>query len=297
MTSTNPALRRLGISAVAAVTVGAGLPLLLSSAATAANEPGGSANAPGQVMLAQASATPTATISPSATPTATMSPSATPTATMSPTATRSPGGGNGNQPSAPPGCARAAEVMLERETITATGSSGVAVKASPNSFVELSAYTRPSTTYKVVRSGTTDNNGNITFAAIKPPANTRLAAQQRGCAFGTAKVLNVRTQLSMNVVRNGPRRYTFSGSAIPARPNGLIVSLYRVTADGRQILTAQTRANANKGQAGYDPSRPAGSYSIKRVFTGSGRFGFVVKTGQDLQNAPGSSNVRPTLVY
>ena len=301
MTRTSPALRRLGISAVAALTVGAGLPLVLSSAATAAIEPGGSADAPGQVMQAQASATPTATMSPSATPTATMSPSATPTATMSPTAsptaTRSPGGGNGNQPSTPPGCARAAEVMLERETITATGSSGVAVKASPNSFVELSAYTRPSTTFKVVRSGTTDNNGNITFAAIKPPANTRLAAQQRGCAFGASKVLNVRTQLSMNVVRNGPRAYTFSGSAIPARPNGLIVSLYRVTPDGRQILTSQTRANANVGQPGYDASRPAGSYTIKRKFTGSGRFGFVVRTGQDLQNAPGSSNIRSLLVF
>jgi hypothetical protein len=70
-----------------------------------------------------------------------------------------------------------------------------------------------------------------------------------------------------------------------------------VTADGQQILTSQTRAYANAGQPGYDASRPAGSYSIRRTFTGSGRFGFVVRTGQDLQNAPGSSNVRSLLVF
>jgi hypothetical protein len=33
------------------------------------------------------------------------------------------------------------------------------------------------------------------------------------------------------------------------------------------------------------------------VFSGTGRFGFVVRTGQDVQNAPGTSRVRQTLVY
>ena len=52
------------------------------------------------------------------------------------------------------------------------------------------------------------------------------------------------------------------------------------------MLTAQTRANASNGD-----------WRIDRRFTGSGRFGFVVRTGQDLQNAPGTSNVRSLLVY
>jgi hypothetical protein len=187
--------------------------------------------------------------------------------------------------------------MLGRDFINATGTAPVAAKAAPNTVVDLFAYTRPSTEYVLVRSGRTDADGNVTFAELRPPANTRLKAQQRGCAFGESKVLNVRTQLSLFATRNGPRTYTFSGNAIPARPFGLIVSLYRVTPDGREILTAQTRANANRGQAGYDPNRPAGAYSIKRTFTGTGRFGFVVKTGQDLQNAPGRSNTRPTLIF
>jgi hypothetical protein len=170
------------------------------------------------------------------------------------------------------------------------------VTGAPNTIIDLFAYSRPSTTYRVVRSGDVGSDGVAEYR-VTPPTNTRLYAQQRGCAPGPSVVLNVRTQISLNVVRNAVRTYTFSGSAIPARPNGLIVSLYRVTNDGRQILAAQTRANANVGQPGYDARRPAGSYSIRRVFTGTGRFGFVVRTGQDLQNAPGSSNVRSLLVF
>ena len=266
-------LRRFAVSAVAVVTVAAGLPLLMTSAASADHAPGHSG--------------PSGTASPM--PTQSPQPSDTATATMSPSPTPSP--------ATPPGCARAAGVLLEHTTIIATGSTQVGVSATPNTFVELWAYTRPSTRYTLVRSGTTDDNGLVTFAPLRPPANTRLQARQRGCAFGDSRVLNVQTQLSLNVVRNGTRDYTFSGSAIPARPHGLIVTLYRVTFDGRQVLTAQTRANANVGQPGYDARRPAGSYTIRRQFLGSGRFGFVVRTGQDLQNAPGRSNTRSTLIY
>ena len=87
-------------------------------------------------------------------------------------------------------------------------------------------------------------------------------------------------------MRNGVRDYTFTGDSLPARPGGLIVSLYRVTDNGRQVLTAQTRADARTGD-----------WRIDRRFTGTGRFGFVVRTGQDLQNAPGTSNVRSLLVF
>jgi hypothetical protein len=283
-------------------------PLTASIIATATS---GSGFAPGSLSatFAAPAATPTATVtaspsptqdsgsgqpppasaSPSASPSASASasPSVSPSQTTSPPSspTASPTDGN-NRPPTPPGCLRAAEVMLARDVIIATGSSGVSVTATPNSFVELLAYTRPSTTFRVVRSGTTDANGNITFANLRPPANTRLVAQQRGCAFGRQKVLNVRTLLTLFVERNGTRTYTFSGRALPARPGGLIVSLYRVTGSGRQVLTSQTRADASTGR-----------YVINRRFTGSGRFGFVVRTGQDLQNAPGSSNVRSLLVF
>ncbi|MCW2615814.1 MAG: polymerase [Frankiales bacterium] len=189
-------------------------------------------------------------------------------------------------PGTAPGCSVAASVVLQSATIIATGSAGVSVKATPGKVVDLFAYTRPSIAYRLVRSGTTGADGTLAFAALKPPANTRLYAQERGCAIGQSVVLNVRTAISLFAKRNATRDYTFSGDSLPARPGGLIVSLYRVNPNGSQVLTSQVRASATTGD-----------WVINRRFTGSGRFGFVVRTGQDLQNAPGASNVRPTLIY
>jgi hypothetical protein len=177
---------------------------------------------------------------------------------------------------------------LDQATIIATGAGGVTVRSAPSSTVELYAYTQPSTTFTRVRTATTDADGLARFT-VRPPANTRLYAQRPGCQPDVARdsvVLNVRTALSLFVERNGPRDYTFSGDSLPARPGGLIISLYRVTDTGRQVLTAQTRADAQDGE-----------WTLNRTFTGTGRFGFVVRTGQDLQNAPGTSNVRSLLIF
>lgn len=179
----------------------------------------------------------------------------------------------------------ATTVVLPVSTITATGAATVQVRGGSGTEVDLLAYSRPSTEYAVVRSGLIGNDGTATFS-VRPPTNTRLFARQAGCADGPSIVLNVRTALSLQVVRNGARDYTFRGDSLPARTGGLIVSLYRITADGRSVLTGQTRASATTGD-----------WTLRRVFTGSGRFGFVVRTGQDLQNAPGASNVRSLLVY
>ena len=189
-------------------------------------------------------------------------------------------------------CRAGARVSLDRNTITATGSASVTVTYRSNTLVDLFAYTQPSTEYRLVRSETTNADGVATFV-VRPPANTRLEARPRreDCTdpvFGTepSVVLNVRTALTLTAVRNGTRDYTFAGDSLPARQGGLIVSLYRVTESGSQVLTAQTRASA-----------ASGDWAINRKFTGSGRFGFVARTGQDLQNAPGTSNTRSTLIY
>jgi 5'-nucleotidase len=208
------------------------------------------------------------------TPSPSPSQTATPTVTMSPSPT--------------PSCDTTPRVTPERSTIVATGSAGVRVAAQANSTVDLFAYTQPSRTFRVVRSAVVGGDGVADFRIV-PPANTRLYAQQRGCTTDPVTdsvVLNVRTALTLAVTRNGVRNYTFTGDSLPARPGGLIVSLYRVTPEGRNVLTAQTRADARTGE-----------WRIDRRFTGSGRFGFVVRTGQDAQNAPGTSNVRSTLIY
>jgi hypothetical protein len=178
-----------------------------------------------------------------------------------------------------------AVTTLAQSSVTATGSGVVTVAAASGTTVELLAYSRPATEFKVVRTLTVGRD-RVATAAVKPATNTRLYARQLGCAEGAQVVLNVRTLLTLAVARNSTRDYTFSGRALPARTGGLVVSLYRVTDSGQQVLTAQTRADARTG-----------AYSIRRVFTGSGRFGFVVRTGQDLQNAPGASNVRSLLVF
>jgi hypothetical protein len=191
-------------------------------------------------------------------------------------------------PSASPstaGCGDPATVRLEPTVITAGQRATVHVQAGAQQGVELWAYTRPSTAYRQVRTGRTDAAGEATFTVL-PAANTRLYAVASGCAPGPSAVLGVRTALSIDATRVGRLTYVFSGDSTPARPGGLVVSLYRVTAEGRQVLTAQTRADGQTGQ-----------WSIRRVFSGTGTFGFVVRTGADLQNAPGTSRVRRTLVY
>lgn len=202
-------------------------------------------------------------------------PSPTPTPTPTPTATPTP---------TPPACATAV-TSLPASTITATGLANVVVSATRGSTVDLYAYSRPSTAYAFIKSGVVTQDGTVTFQ-VRPSTNTRLYAQQRGCTAGASVVLNVRTALTIAVVRTGVRSYVFSGDSIPARSGGLIVNIYRVNPDGTQVLTAQTRASTSDG-----------SWSVARRFTGTGRFGFVVRTGQDLLNAPGSSAVRSLLVY
>jgi hypothetical protein len=187
-------------------------------------------------------------------------------------------------PTGSPGCT-AASTLLGAAVISAMETARVTVTGTRGSTVDLFAYTRPSTTYAVVRTGVVGSNGTVSWD-IRPPRNTRLYAQQRGCAPGNQVVLGVRTTLSLAAVRNGTRSYTFSGDSLPARPGGLIVSLYRINADGSQVLTAQARASATTGE-----------WSLTRQFSGTGTFGFVVRTGQDLQNAPGSSRVRPTMIF
>jgi hypothetical protein len=126
--------------------------------------------------------------------------------------------------------------------------------------------------------------GAVTWS-VAPLTNTRLYAQIHNAAPTPQEVLGVSTALSLSVNRTGTRSYVFSGRSIPARSGGLIISLYRMAADGHLVLTAQTRASSSTG-----------NWSLTRQFTGSGTFDFVARTGADLQNASGGSNVRKVTI-
>lgn len=103
-----------------------------------------------------------------------------------------------------------------------------------------------------------------------------------GDVFGAnPTIVNVAPRLTLTAVRNAARNYTFSG---PASRPGQLLNLYRVNADGTEVLTSQVRAGE-------------GSWSIRRQFLGSGRFGFVIRTGRDMANAPGASSTRTTVIH
>ena len=249
----------------------------------------------------------TSSISMRLTNTSAATPSATPTATASPTATPS---------SSCNATAQNLPVRINTPTINATGLASVTVSGSQAfSVVELQGYSQNhygtsnfgNDTTPIDRTATADANGAATFNDLRPASNTRVRARQAGCPFSssaTGAVINVRAQETLQVSRTGPRSYVFSGRSIPARPGGLIVSLYRIVGSGcaagvepkscpGEVFLAQARA-ATLG------SSTEGLYSIRYTFPAKDqnvRDEFVVKTGQDAQNAPGRSNARSLLIY
>ena len=201
-----------------------------------------------------------------------------------------PAAANTTEPAEPaaPECV-ASTVTLDRTTITATDVVGLTVRTAPGSTVDLYAYSRPSTTFARVRTAEVGDDGVARFA-VRPGGNTRLYAQQRGCTADVQRdsvVLLVRPLLGLTSAnRVATRSYSFSGTSLPARPGGLVVNLYRINADGTQVLTASTRASAVNG-----------SWRFDRRFTGSGRFGFMVRSSPDIMNPTGQSNTRSVLIY
>lgn len=230
---------------------------------------------------ASPSATPSASATRSASATPTAPPSAAPsTPTAEPSAapsTRTAEPSAEPTPPAEPQCV-AARVTVERAVIAATSDVRVLVRATPNAVVRLLAYSRPSTTYRVVREGTTSDEGATVFT-VRPLTNTRLLAEEPGCPASVSEVVQVRSAVSLGATRLGPRDFAFRGRVIPTRP-GQLVSLYRTTFGGRQVLAGQARVDRN------------GIWSLRKTFAGTGRFGFVARTGADVVNGAGTSPVR-----
>ncbi|MFN2523707.1 MAG: hypothetical protein ABR614_10415 [Mycobacteriales bacterium] len=185
--------------------------------------------------------------------------------------------------------------------------------ARPGSTVDLQGYSQDhfgsqgffNDPTPVDRTGTADSSGSVTFSDLRPASNTRLRARMAGCTYtGNTDVIEVRAQETLTVQRTGARSYTFSGRSIPARPGGLIVSLYRITG---QACAAGVEPSRCPGETFIGQARAValgqngeGLYSIRITFPPRDtnvRDEFVVKTGRDAQNAPGRSNVRSLLIF
>ncbi len=214
-------------------------------------------------------------------------PSASPSASPSgsPTASATPSGSP--LPSVPP--IGPLTVTAPKGSIVPGQLADIVVSGDPGTKIELQAYSRPVTKYGRVRTGTLGPDGRLVLP-VRPGTNTRLFARLLdgdSSSNSDSVVVNVRTALSLTVVRNGRRDYTFKGRVLPRR-SGQLITLYRITDDGRRVITTQIKTDST------------GTYTIRRVFTGSGRFGFLTRTGQNLTNAAGESNegkARPTDIF
>ncbi len=173
----------------------------------------------------------------------------------------------------PAACGAPAVVQLSRSTMVSGQAVTARVNGTPGALVDLVAYTRPSTTYRVVRTLRLGDDG-LASTSLVPPSNTRTYAQERGCAKGGSTAVTVRASVSLDARRTGTRTYVFRGNSLPKRAGGLPVAVYRRDAAGREVLVARARSNGRTG-----------AWSLTRRFTGTGRFTFVARIAQDSSNA------------
>lgn len=206
-------------------------------------------------------------------------------------------------------------MWVNTPTINASGRASVTVTgARPGRKVELQGYSQrhdgtagfaddPTPTD---RSGIADDRGWITFDDLRLGSNTRVRARHAGCQSDPndrTAVVNVRAQQSLTVTRDRSRTYTFSGRSMPARPGGLIVSLYRIVGSpcAAGVESRRCPGEVLIGQARATPlgAPDQGLYRITKTFPAQDagqRVQLVIKTNRDAQNAPGRSNTRPLLI-
>ncbi|MCU1590847.1 MAG: hypothetical protein JWP11_2103 [Frankiales bacterium] len=193
-------------------------------------------------------------------------PSASPSPTASPTA-----------PPPPP----APTVEDGSSLITAGGVANISGAAAPGKTVQLLAYSRPSTTYSVIRTTTASDTGSYSFS-IRPQTNTRLLVRIDGQQSASV-VVGVRPAISLRTVRAGVRTYQLTGRVQPIRV-GQIVSVFATTTHG-DVLVGRGRVDAN------------GIWSASHRFTGNGTFGIFAVTGADIVTAAGRSVTVRTAVH
>jgi hypothetical protein len=201
-------------------------------------------------------------------------------------------------------------ITVSPKDIVPTQASTVRVHGAPNQNVDVYGYSRPNSTYAVVRSGTTDASGNVSWT-VTPGGNTRLYAHYRSGTTTTASsdspstVITVHTSLSLSSYRDGVRKYHFQGTNLPRRA-GQLITLYRYAKgpklDQYCVPTAESDTTA-KNDAGCTAIRTAtaktnssNTWRIDRTFSGNGQFYFVVRTSDNVNNGRGHSNQRLTVI-
>ncbi|MCU1693378.1 MAG: peptidase, partial [Frankiales bacterium] len=221
---------------------------------------------------------PAPSVSPSASPSA--SPSSSPSASSSASPVVTPTTAAPSPSTVSPTTAPQRPVLsLSPSTITAGQRSTLTVTGVPGSTVQVYGYTRPSTTYRLLRTLTLDASGRASSQLV-PLGSTRLYALQQGSTATTAPsvVLTVRAAVSERAVRTSRLTYTLTGRVYPARAAQL-VSVFRQTASGGLVLTAQARTHAD------------GVWSVSRRFTTRGTVDLLARSARTNDVDPGTSPV------
>lgn len=207
------------------------------------------------------------------TATATFS-AASPSPSPSPSRSASP------PPTSPPAGRQTLTLVTTTPDIQPNQTAILIARGAANAVIELRCYSRPSTTYFTARVATINATGDAVTFRLLPGTNTRCFVQYQtnpNTGFSPSVVVNVHTTLSLSAIRNGVRNYTFQGRNLPRRA-GQLITLYRISG-GTEIRTAIVYTDAT------------GTWYIRRQFTGTGTFGFRVRTSQNLTNAAGVSYV------
>ncbi|MCU1691434.1 MAG: hypothetical protein JWM64_525 [Frankiales bacterium] len=182
----------------------------------------------------------------------------------------------------PPPCGPAPGLTVSTPAVVAGRPATATVTATPGTEVQLYAYSRPSTTYRLARQVLVPSSGTLALP-FTPPGSTRLYAVQRYCTdLSPSAVVGVSSPVSLAVRRLGPLRYRFSGSTGSA-PSGTPVLLLRRTPRG-EVLLARTSTGAG------------GRWTLDRTFLSPGALDLVARTAATPSRLSGTSPVRPTAV-
>lgn len=169
----------------------------------------------------------------------------------------------------------------EDRRIVAGERAAVTGVAAPGTVVQLFAYTRPSTTYTVVRSEVVGADGTYSFS-VAPVGNTRMYTEIDGIKSASV-VVEVEQAVSMTPTRTAASALRFTGKVFPA-VIGQPVSIFRSAPNGGRVLVGRALTNAD------------GRYVYDRTFSGTGTFSFHAEVGGGLVTKTGSSDVRQATI-
>jgi hypothetical protein len=174
-------------------------------------------------------------------------------------------------------------LALDDHSITYGESVTGHVTGKPGDHVSIRAYSRPSTSYGVVRGEAVLPASGWLDYTFRPATNTRMYAVSPTCGASNTSTIAVHGLVSIAAHRDGVRSYTFSGAAAPAAAyEGQLVKLF--------FLRGSTPVQKGSGRV------HAGKIAIAVQFRAPGRFTFFLAAPANNNNAVARSTNRPTVI-